>query len=86
MVDPVIAADGHTYERSEIFQWLKQKDVSPLTGAIVEHKELISNFKLKMDIQEWKQKKEKNVLKSNVNDTLDEDIIVDEDDLEEVKT
>ena len=32
MVDPVLAADGHAYERSAIEQWLTRSHTSPLTG------------------------------------------------------
>ena len=35
MEDPVCTADGHTYERREIFRWLCKHDTSPLTGAPV---------------------------------------------------
>ncbi len=31
--DPVCAADGHTYERSAIEQWLRTHDTSPMTCA-----------------------------------------------------
>ena len=30
MNDPVIAADGHTYERRAIERWLSQKNYSPI--------------------------------------------------------
>ena len=33
MKDPVIAFDGNTYERSEIEDYLKQNNKSPVTGA-----------------------------------------------------
>ena len=32
MVDPVVAADGHTYEREALARWLSEKSSSPLTG------------------------------------------------------
>ncbi|KAL0031912.1 hypothetical protein WJX79_004744 [Trebouxia sp. C0005] len=32
MVDPTIAADGHTYERSAIQDWLTRSRMSPVTG------------------------------------------------------
>lgn len=32
MTDPVVAADGVTYERAAINEWLQQRDVSPVTG------------------------------------------------------
>jgi hypothetical protein len=31
MRDPVVADDGHTYERSAIAEWVKRKGTSPLT-------------------------------------------------------
>jgi hypothetical protein len=31
MVDPVVAADGFTYERAAIEMWMRSKDVSPRT-------------------------------------------------------
>ncbi|MCO5570840.1 hypothetical protein L7F22_024568 [Adiantum nelumboides] len=35
MQDPVITADGHSYERSAIEDWLKSHDTSPKTGEIL---------------------------------------------------
>jgi len=34
MVEPVIAADGHTYERAAIQHWLQGSSLSPVTGDI----------------------------------------------------
>ena len=34
--DPVIAADGHTYTRRAIEDWLKENNTSPKTGVDVE--------------------------------------------------
>ena len=33
MNDPVICADGHSYERANIERWLLDRDTSPRTGA-----------------------------------------------------
>ena len=33
MVDPVIAWDGHTYERVSVARWLAKHSTSPMTGA-----------------------------------------------------
>jgi hypothetical protein len=30
--EPVVACDGHTYEKAAIEKWLTQKDTSPRTG------------------------------------------------------
>lgn len=44
MHDPVIAADGHTYERHAMEQWLRQHATSPLTGAQLSHLRLVPNI------------------------------------------
>ena len=33
MLDPVVAADAHTYERKAIETWLQQKKTSPMVSA-----------------------------------------------------
>ncbi|KAK9829566.1 hypothetical protein WJX72_006523 [[Myrmecia] bisecta] len=43
MQDPVVCADGHTYERIAIAAWLKVHDTSPMTNEPLEHKRLIPN-------------------------------------------
>ena len=50
--DPVVAADGHTYERSAIARWLKTSDKSPLTGSVLSHKNLVQNYMLLSSLQE----------------------------------
>ena len=35
MRDPVICADGHTYERAEIESWFANNRTSPKTGAVL---------------------------------------------------
>jgi hypothetical protein len=52
MMHPVVAADGHTYERSAIAIWLQTSDKSPLTGGILAHKELVPNYMLLSSLQE----------------------------------
>lgn len=58
MEDPVHAADGHTYERAAIEDWLiaSNKNTSPKTGAVLPHKDLQANFTLKSLIDEYKSK------------------------------
>lgn len=56
MVDPVIALDGITYERTAIEKWFKSSNKSPKTGVSIENKLLIPNFSIKNLIQEWKEK------------------------------
>ncbi|EOD04946.1 hypothetical protein EMIHUDRAFT_69023, partial [Emiliania huxleyi CCMP1516] len=53
MSDPVMAADGHSYERSAIERWLASKSTSPLTGGELEHRILIPNHTLRRQIGEW---------------------------------
>ncbi|KAG7371155.1 U-box domain containing protein [Nitzschia inconspicua] len=52
MIEPVVAADGHTYERSAIARWLKTSDKSPMTGQVLVHKELVPNYGLMSSVQE----------------------------------
>lgn len=42
--DPVVAADGHTYDRSAIEDWMSRNATSPLTGEPLLHKSLVPNF------------------------------------------
>ena len=44
--DPVVAADGYTYERSAIEAWLFNKDTSPLTNLPLDDKVLYPNLTL----------------------------------------
>lgn len=46
MRDPVVAADGHTYEKMAILRWLETSDKSPLTGEVMPHKEVVTNYLL----------------------------------------
>lgn len=43
MVDCVIAADGHSYERAAITHWLQHSATSPVTGHPLQHKRLVPN-------------------------------------------
>ena len=45
--DPVMAADGQTYERDAITQWFQSHDTSPYTGAILASKDLTTNWAIK---------------------------------------
>ncbi|CEG50262.1 u box domain-containing partial [Plasmopara halstedii] len=47
MVDPVVAADGHSYEREAITHWLKTSDISPMTGMHMITKQVFPNFTLR---------------------------------------
>eukprot|EP00850_Spirogloea_muscicola_P002887 SM000011S19065 [mRNA] locus=s11:630640:635531:- [translate_table: standard] len=54
MRDPVLAADGHTYERVAIATWLSSNDTSPMTNCELPHKTLMPNYALRSMIQDWK--------------------------------
>lgn len=50
-VDPVMAADGFTYERYAIEDWLRRKNTSPMTNAAMLNRNLISNHSLRGTVQ-----------------------------------
>ena len=54
--DPVVAADGHTYERGGILQWLEKHDTSPLTGAQLSSKQLFANWTLRSVMSDYKRR------------------------------
>jgi len=54
MIDPVVASDGFTYERSGIEQWfVSGKRTSPFTGALLANQNLIPNRSIKSAIDAW---------------------------------
>lgn len=44
MVDPVVAADGHTYDRACIEEWFQRSDTSPMTNERMVNKNLVPNL------------------------------------------
>jgi hypothetical protein len=56
MTDPVVAADGHTYDRKEIETWLEMKKTSPLTNERLPHMNLVPNLALKKLIDGFTEK------------------------------
>lgn len=54
MDDPVVAADGCTYERSAIEKWLESHDTSPTCGNKLQHKFLSPNRTVKNQVEDWK--------------------------------
>lgn len=52
MYEPVIAADGESYEREAIENWLANRNTSPLTNEVLAHKHLTPNKNLKRAINE----------------------------------
>jgi hypothetical protein len=53
MFDPVVAADGHTYERVNIQEWLKTKNTSPFTREKITDKTFRKNFAIKSAIERF---------------------------------
>lgn len=53
-VDPVAAADGESYEKAAIEQWLSEHGaVSPTTGAALEHTDLVPNLALRSTLRSF---------------------------------
>lgn len=50
---PVVCADGFTYEKEAISAWLRTKNTSPMTNAVLAHKHLTPNHVLRAAIIEW---------------------------------
>lgn len=56
MEDPVVAADGFTYEAEALRGWLDSgHDTSPMTNLQLSHTNLVANRALRSAIQEWLQ-------------------------------
>lgn len=53
-VDPVRCSDGEVYERKMIEQWFKHKNTSPNTNATINDKTLVTDYRLKSQIEAWK--------------------------------
>lgn len=52
MSDPVLLADGYSYERAAIVTWLRRRHRSPITGARLSHVFLTPNHSLRLTIRE----------------------------------
>jgi hypothetical protein len=56
MEDPVVVADGHSYERASIEAWFgRGTRTSPLTNAELPHTNLLPNHALRCAIQAWRE-------------------------------
>jgi hypothetical protein len=53
MGDPVVLADGFSYERQAITEWMSSNRISPMTGTVVE-KTIIANTILRTLINDWR--------------------------------
>jgi hypothetical protein len=70
MVEPVVAADGHTYERVAIQRWLATSDKSPMTGSILIHKELVPNYGLMSSVREMAAREKEQRSKASASSNL----------------
>ena len=50
MREPVIAADGHTYEKAALESWLQLHNTSPVTGQLLGHMHIVPNVLVKIAI------------------------------------
>ena len=57
MHDPVLAMDGHSYERTAIEKWLRTSQKSPKTNALLPSKMLLLNHALRAMIIEWRERR-----------------------------
>ena len=55
MDDPVVAADGHTYNREDIENWFKEHNTSPHTNEEFEDKILRPNISMRRQINAWRE-------------------------------
>ena len=53
MKDPVMAFDGHSYERKDIEEYLTRNNKSPVTGEIAQYIVVFPNHKLKAEIEKF---------------------------------
>jgi len=53
MHDPVVLADGHTYERRYIERWLEHHNTSPKSGLQLPQKDMFPNYALRNAIREY---------------------------------
>jgi len=62
MVQPVVTADGHTYEQAAIAAWLEQHETSPLTNERLPHKNTIPNQLARTQLMALREKHQCNSL------------------------
>jgi hypothetical protein len=80
MNDPVMAADGNTYDRECIVAWFdfcksrKSPITSPLTGLPMPHEDLEPNFELRKQLEVFKMSKVSTIQLSDIQFTLSSEI------------
>ena len=58
MRDPVVAADGFTYEHTAIINWMRSNVLSPMSGEQFSTRVLVPNFALRGMIEDWRMRSE----------------------------
>ena len=53
MRNPVIASDGHTYEKEAIIVWFDSSSISPMTGLRILDRNVVENIALRNTIQNF---------------------------------
>jgi WD40 repeat protein len=72
MTDPVVAADGQTYDRKSITEWFSRGHrKSPLTGSNLPNTNLLNNVALRKIIREYENKVPKEKLQIGVKSNLE---------------
>ena len=56
MTDPVVCADGHTYERAAIDRWLTKKSRSPMENSELKDTNLVANHNLRILINNYRKR------------------------------
>ena len=74
MNEPVLGKDGHSYEKSEIFQWLSTNKTSPLTREPLTTDDLVDNLPLKRSIEEIRKYLKEEQLK--IDSRISEEVMV----------
>ncbi|CAF2510127.1 unnamed protein product [Rotaria sp. Silwood2] len=68
--DPVMAHDGHTYERQAIEEWIRKNGTSPITNQQISLEHLVPNYAIKKMVDHF----ESSLHNKNFQYTLDVDV------------
>ena len=72
MTDPVVAADGHTYQRESITEWINRGNRrSPLNGNQLAHTIIIDNILVKKLIIQFQSKLSKEIQEAGIRSNLE---------------
>ncbi|CAF3613586.1 unnamed protein product [Rotaria socialis] len=68
--DPVVAQDGHTYERAAIEEWIRKNGTSPFTNKQISLEHLVPNYAIKKIVEQF----ENSLKNKNFQYVLDVDV------------